>query len=40
MVPQQNAMFSVQKLIVSMPSLLQGLRTMSLTKSDPEGLNP
>ncbi len=29
-----------KKLIVSMPGLLQGLHTMSLTKFIPEGLNP
>ncbi len=29
-----------KKLIVSMPGLLQGLHTMSLTKSVPKGLNP
>jgi hypothetical protein len=29
-----------KKLIISMPNLLQGLHTMSLTKSVPEGLNP
>ncbi len=29
-----------KKLIVSTPALLQGLRTMSLSKSVPEGLNP
>jgi hypothetical protein len=31
---------SFKKLIVSMPSLLQGLHTMSLLKSVPEGLKP
>ncbi len=29
-----------KKLIISMPNLLQGLRTMSLAKSVPNGLNP
>jgi hypothetical protein len=29
-----------KKLIVSTPNLLQGLRTMSLTNSVPEGVNP
>jgi hypothetical protein len=29
-----------KKLIVSMPTLLQGLRTMSLAKTVPDGLNP
>jgi hypothetical protein len=29
-----------KKLIVSTPNLLRGLRTMSLMKSVPEGLNP
>jgi hypothetical protein len=29
-----------KKLIISMPNLLRGLRTMSLAKSVPKGLNP
>jgi hypothetical protein len=32
--------YSFKKLIVSMPSLLQGLHTMSLSKSVTEGLKP
>jgi hypothetical protein len=31
---------SFKKLIILMPSLLQGLHTMSLSKSAPEGLKP
>jgi hypothetical protein len=39
-VPQQNAGSPFKQLILSTPNLLQGLRTMSLAKSVPEGLNP
>jgi hypothetical protein len=38
--PNQAPRLSFKKLIVSTPSLLQGLHTMSLLKSVPEGLKP